>query len=235
MLSWLLSKFSWEQFTESVREAEKLARLEDFDYLGILGDHYPQLRRYLPAFLEAFEFKAAPAAQRVIEAIDVLKKLPAAKSRSLLDNAPTEFIRRRWTPYVFTSSGLDRRYYELCALGTDGSFDRYWAEREALLRLELEKVDSLAARRQLPDAEIVGGILKVTPLANAIPEEAQTLIRQAYALLPHVKITDLLLEVDRRTALPSQRFKFGGCRHRAMEHGLSKTRHRSAPRGWLVD
>jgi hypothetical protein len=108
---------------------------------------------------------------------------------------------------VFTSSGFDRRYYELCAvtelknalrsgdiwvpgsrqfkdfedyllpsplfesmhtsgsltLGTDGSFDRYWSEREALLRRELEKVDSLAARRQLPDAEIADGILKVTP------------------------------------------------------------------------
>ena len=107
---------SWEQFTESVREAEKLARPEDFDYLGILGDHYPQLRRYLPAFLEAFEFKAAPAAQSIIEAIDVLKKLPVAKSRSLLDNAPTEFIHRRWTSYVFTTSGLDRRYYELRAV-----------------------------------------------------------------------------------------------------------------------
>ena len=33
-------------------------------------------------------------------------------------------------------------------LGTDGSFDRYWSEREALLQRELEKVDSLAARPQ---------------------------------------------------------------------------------------
>jgi hypothetical protein len=41
------------------------------------------------------------------------------------------------------------------------------------------------------------GILKVTPLANAVPEEAETLMRQAYSLLPHVKVTDLLLEVDR--------------------------------------
>jgi hypothetical protein len=40
-----------------------------------------------------------------------------------------------------------------------GSFDRYWTERETLLRHELEKVDSLAARQQLPDAEIADGIL----------------------------------------------------------------------------
>ena len=72
-------------------------------------------------------------------------------------------------------------------LTAGGSFDRYWTERETRLRRELEKVDSLAARHQLPDAEIVDGILKVTPLANAVPEEAETLMRQAYALLPHVK------------------------------------------------
>jgi TnpA family transposase len=84
-------------------------------------------------------------------------------------------------------------------LGIDGSFDQYWAKREALLRLELEKVDSLAASQQLPDAEISNGTLKVTPLANAVPEEAEMLMRQAYARLPHLKVTDLLLEVDHWT------------------------------------
>jgi hypothetical protein len=107
---------SWEQFTESVNEAEKLARPEDFDYLGLLGDHYSHLRRCTPALLEAFEFKAAPAAQNIIEAVDVLKKLSAAKARTIPGDAPTEFTRRRWAPHVFTSSGLDRRYYELCAV-----------------------------------------------------------------------------------------------------------------------
>jgi TnpA family transposase len=88
-------------------------------------------------------------------------------------------------------------------LGTDGSFDRYWSEREALLRRELEKVDSLAARRQLPDAEIADGILKVTPLTNAVPEEAEILMRQAYARVLHLKVTDLLMEVDQWTNFTS--------------------------------
>jgi hypothetical protein len=48
---------SWEQFTQSVQEAEKLARPEDFDYLGLLSNHYSQLRRYTPAFLEAIELR----------------------------------------------------------------------------------------------------------------------------------------------------------------------------------
>jgi hypothetical protein len=43
---------------------ESFARPQDFDYLALLSDNYPQLRRYLPALLEAFEFKAAPLAAR---------------------------------------------------------------------------------------------------------------------------------------------------------------------------
>ncbi len=54
----------------------------------------------------------------------------------------------------------------------------------------------MASKDQLPDAVITEAGLKITPLVNAVPEEAETLMRQAYSLLPHVKITDLLLEVD---------------------------------------
>jgi tetratricopeptide (TPR) repeat protein len=36
----------WERFQESIEEAEKLARPEDFDYLPRIGDGYAQLRRY---------------------------------------------------------------------------------------------------------------------------------------------------------------------------------------------
>jgi hypothetical protein len=70
---------SWEQFTQSVQEAEKLARPEDFDYLGLLSNHYAQLRRYTPAFLEAFEFRAVPAAQKILDAVEVINDFPRAK------------------------------------------------------------------------------------------------------------------------------------------------------------
>ncbi len=68
-----------------------------------------------------------------------------------------------------------------------------------LLEASLIRIDGLAARSELPDAEITDGLLKVAPLTNAVPDEAEALMREAYALLPHLKITDLLLEVDRWT------------------------------------
>ena len=79
---------------------------------------------------------------------------------------------------------------------TNGGFDRYWAERQALLRRELQRVDTLAARHELPDAEITEGTLKVTPLVNTVPEEADALMRQAYAILPHVKVGLLAYDLE---------------------------------------
>jgi hypothetical protein len=38
--------------------------------------------------------------------------------------------------------------------------------------------------------------LKITPLDAAVPDTAQALIDQTAMILPHVKITELLMEVD---------------------------------------
>jgi TnpA family transposase len=230
----------WEAFVQSVTEAERLARVEGFDYLHRISEGYTQIRRYAPAFLNAFRFKAAPAAQPILEAIETLKTMDADGLRRVPADSPTDFTRKRWRALVFTDSGLDRRFYELCALAelknvlrsgdiwVQGSrqfkdFDEYLipserfsALREAnrlslavaidceaylkdrLCQLEqqLETVDRIAQSSELPDVIITVSGLKITPLASAVPEEADQLIRQAYALLPRVKITELLLEVD---------------------------------------
>ena len=211
---------------------------DGFDYLGLPSNNYSQLRRYTPAFLDAFEFRAAPAAQKILDGVEMLKRLSASKARSVPDDAPTDLSAVAGRLTCLPEADLDRRYYELCTLTElrnalrsgdiwrwqpaiqrfedyllptavfeallrsdslplviAGNFDRYWTERETLLRRELQKVDGLA-RHELPDADFVDGVLKVTPLTGAVPEEAEALMRQAYALLPHVKVTDLLLEVD---------------------------------------
>jgi len=75
--------------------------------------------------------------------------------------------------------------------------ERFLEDRLALLDRELTTVERLAAAGELPDAAITSsGQLKITPLDNAVPNEAEALIQQASSLLPHLKITELLLEVD---------------------------------------
>ena len=234
---------SWERFTESVLEAEQLARDENFDHLALVADHYTQLRRYEPALLETFEFRAAPVVQDIVDAIAMLKALNQSGDRKVPADAPTGFVRKRWQPFVFKEGGIDRKYYELCAMAelknavragdvaVVGSrqfkdFDEYlmprteFAQRQAddrlgvaitatgstylnerleLLRQTLDEVNQLAAAGGLPDAELTDSGLKVSPLDNETPEEGEALKQRTYNLLPHVKITDLLLEVDQWT------------------------------------
>jgi len=237
------SVMPWDTFQASVAEAEALARDQNFDHLGLLADHFGQLRRYGPTFLETLTFRAAPAVQPLLDAIETLKEMNKTGARRVPDDAPVDFVRRRWARFVFADGDIERRYYELCAMSelknalragdiwvvgsrqhrdfedyllpagnvrqqsTDGrtglavSTDRhqYLEDRLAALRESLTLTDTLAREDELPDAELTERGLSVTPLVDAVPADADQLIREANGLLPHLKITDLLLEVDRWT------------------------------------
>ena len=233
----------WEDFRESVSDTQKLTRSESFDYLPLIGDGFTQLRRYTPSFLDGLELKAAPSAQEVLDAIEVLKSMNEHQLRKVPEDAPTGFVRKRWESLVRTPDGVDRRFYELCVLSelrnalrsgdiwvagsrqfkdfeeyllprerfveqcerrelglaVDSDCETFLSNRLELLERELAAVEKLAAQNELPDAAITGAGLKVTPLDKAVPDEAEVLMKQVYFPLPHLKITDLLLEVDRWT------------------------------------
>lgn len=81
-------------------------------------------------------------------------------------------------------------------LPLEGGGDQYLENRLAHLKSELTKVNELAKLNDLPDASITQYGLKITPLDASVPQAAQVLINQVVAVLPHIKITELLLEVD---------------------------------------
>jgi len=231
----------WDLFSESIKEAEKLARPENFDYLSLVGDSFNQLRRYTPTFLSALTMKTGTASRELLAGVEVLKSMNERQARKVPDDAPTSFVRKRWENLVRTSDGLDRRFYELCVLSelrnslrsgdiwvqgsrqfkdfeeylmplqrfaaqrdqqelgfaVETDCDRFLEARLAELERELAAVEKMAAANELPDASITSqGHLKITPLDSAVPDEAEALMQQAYSLLPHLKITELLLEVD---------------------------------------
>jgi TnpA family transposase len=92
-----------------------------------------------------------------------------------------------------------QREQQQLGLAVPADCERYLEERRAVLENALDRVEALAARDELPDATLRDERLRITPLTSSVPEEADALTRQAYALLPHVKITDLLLEVEQWT------------------------------------
>ena len=235
------SVMSWEAFAASVTEAQKLAQPESFDFLPHVAEGYAMLRRYTPQFLEVLQLRAGPAARDVFEAIEVLRGMNTDNARKVPADAPTGFIKKRWGKLVMTDAGIDRRYYELCALSElknalrsgdvwvqgsrqfkdfedylvpAGKFaslklaselplavttdcEQYLQERLSLLEQQLAKVNALAAVNALPDATLTTESgLKITPLDAVLPDTAQALIDRAAMLLPRVKITDMLMEVD---------------------------------------
>ena len=230
----------WKAFEESVTEADGMAKPTMENSLSLIGTSYPQIRRYAPLFLETFEFQAAPSAETLLQAILLLRRLNTETIREVPDDAPTDFVRKRWEPLVFTETGIDRRFYELCVLSelknalrsgdiwvpgsrqfndfkeymlspeafvllkeegfrfsVEPNGEKYLFERLELLRSQLDTVNTLAALGQLPDVSFTKGVLKISPLKNLVPEEVKATMQKVYNLMPHVRITELLLEVDR--------------------------------------
>ena len=92
-------------------------------------------------------------------------------------------------------------------LAIETDCELFLESRLAKLEQKLATVEKLAADQELPDAIITDkGHLKITPLDNAVPNESEALLKQVYRLLPHLKITELLLEVNKWTGFTS-RFK----------------------------
>ena len=71
---------------------------------------------YSPILLGTFEFRAASAASALLKAVDTLRQLNRDSARKVPADAPTDFIRPRWSRYVTGPEGIDRRYYEFCAM-----------------------------------------------------------------------------------------------------------------------
>lgn len=65
--------------------------------------------------------------------------------------------------------------------------------------MQLATVNGRALANDLPDAILNEAGLKISPLDAVVPDTAQSLIDQTAMILPHIKITELLLEVDEWT------------------------------------
>ncbi len=237
---------AWERFRTTVAEAEALARPEAFDAYQKLGEHYAGIRRWSPAFLEAFAFESVPASASLMRAIEVLREANRSGNSTLPKSAPTGFVRQRWAPLVLPGGTIDRRYYELCVLselrdrlragdvwvagsrqyrsfeerlistqtlqdlqqsGTlpvavEADFDRFIEARRTLLDERLTAVDARAKGGMLPGVTIDKGVLKITPIEKSTPPEAEALAERLYAMLPRIRITDLLAEVAGWTLFP---------------------------------
>jgi TnpA family transposase len=237
----------WERFRTSVAEAEKLARPEEFDTYQKLAEHYAAVRRWSPAFLQAFAFEGVPACASLMRAVELLREANRSGTPIPQKSAPTGFVRQRWAPLVLPGGVIDRRHYELCVLselrdrlragdvwvagsrqyrsfeerlisaetlgemqqsGTlpiavEADVESFITGRTTLLDERLAAIDRRAKDGTLTGVTIDKGVLKITPIEKSTPPEAEALAIRLYAMLPRIRVTDLLAEVARWTLLPA--------------------------------
>ncbi len=239
----------WDSFLQSVQEATSLSEPIKQDHLAFIETHYVQMRKYTSRFLEEFDFKASAGGGDVMDAIRLLQELNSKNKRKLPEDAPVDFIPSRWKPFIYTEEGMDRRYYELCALSElknrlrsgdiwiDGSkqyldfdsylmtrhsysemksqnnlpiavemdFPRYLINRQKQLSESIDELSDMIKNGTIADVEFTQYGYSIKPYrTDGAPKEATNIIRYVSNLLPRIKITDLLIEVDSWTKFSDQ-------------------------------
>jgi TnpA family transposase len=84
-------------------------------------------------------------------------------------------------------------------VAVEADFDKFIESRRIKLHERLTAVDARAAEGKLPDVTLTKGVLKISPIEKSTPPEAEALAVRLYAMLPRIRITDLLAEVARWT------------------------------------
>jgi TnpA family transposase len=74
--------------------------------------------------------------------------------------------------------------------------ENWLAARRNELRHRLEEVATAMRQDALPGARLDNGRLRLSPLQSAVPKEAGGLVVALYGMMPRIRITDLVAEVD---------------------------------------
>jgi len=170
-----------------------------------------------------------------IKALSIIHAVNEEGKRKIPDDAPLDFIPKRWEKYIHDPDGsINRNYYEMAVftelknrirsddIAVEGSrnyrnFDEYllpeneWKNETGKLAVSACYDDYMQERnksmddrlqflseniQQLDSIDLSDGKIHIERLNKETPEEAEQLSERLYGILPHVKLTDLLLEVS---------------------------------------
>jgi TnpA family transposase len=228
----------WHKLLRVEPEVNAIADLTEEDTLVRAGDKYMTLRRFAPAFIEAFSFKALSTRDPVLKAVLIIAKLNASGNREVPVESPLPFS-KKWKDAILKNGGINRKLYEMATMAclrdrlesgdiwVEGTrdhlqFDAYLLNHEAaakindqlpfqtdahayleartkLLDWRLRRFAGSLKRNSLDGVEIRGTKLYVAPLSASTPQAADQLDAKIDAMLPHVRITELLAEVAHHT------------------------------------
>lgn len=106
----------WEDFAASLEETRHLARKDNFEPLHLITEKFSTLRKYSSRLLSALQLKATSAALPLNDALDTIREMYRKQLGKVPSSAPLDFIPESRKKMVITPSGIDRQYYEICAM-----------------------------------------------------------------------------------------------------------------------
>lgn len=112
----IYSRIPKEKLAETILTVNDLARPSDDNFHDEMVEQYGRVRRFLPKLLSDLEFKAAPAGQPTLAALNYLATI-GNKRTKFLDDPPLDIVSAPWKRLVFDKEGqVTRRGYILCFL-----------------------------------------------------------------------------------------------------------------------
>lgn len=112
----IFSRISRERLAESIATVHELARPADSHFQDEMVEQYGRARRFLPKLLGNIEFKAAPAGQATLDALQYLGRFLTSR-KPVLAEAPLAIVSNPWKRLVFDQEGrVSKRGYTLCFL-----------------------------------------------------------------------------------------------------------------------
>jgi TnpA family transposase len=111
----IFAKISKEKLVESIDIVNSLVRREGNFYEEMI-DQYGKVQRFLPTLLKNITFKAAPAGEKTLHALNYLKSIEGGR-KQILKNPPVDFITAAWKKQIYDENNdITKQAYTLCVL-----------------------------------------------------------------------------------------------------------------------
>ena len=111
----IFAKISKEKLVESINTVNSLVSREG-DFYEEMIDQYGRVQRFLPTLLKNITFKAAPAGEKTLQALNYLKSIEGGR-KQILKNPPVDFITAAWKKQIYDENNcITKQAYTLCVL-----------------------------------------------------------------------------------------------------------------------
>jgi TnpA family transposase len=111
----IFAKISKEKLVESIDTVNSLVR-RDGNFYDEMIDQYAKVQRFLPTLFKNITFKAAPAGEATLQALNYLKSIEGGR-KQILKNPPVDFITTAWTKQIYDENNdITKQAYTLCIL-----------------------------------------------------------------------------------------------------------------------